>query len=147
MIPPVSSRLFHGATIVVDVPAETAFAYLADGLRQSDWALGSWERERIGDDLFRGTSLFDGSDTYVRISADATNLLVDYAVGPSLEQMPRVNSARVVPGPLLGHPEGSCVVTIMKWRTAAQSDEAWERGCVTFDTEIHMIKGRLELGF
>jgi hypothetical protein len=38
-------------------------------------------------------------------------------------------------------------VTLMKWRTADQGDDAWARGCVTFDTEIHMIKGRLELGF
>ena len=142
-----SPALFHGSTIVVAVPAETAFAYLSDGLKQSDWALGSWQREQIGEQLFRGTSLFDGSETFVRISADESLLLVDYAVGPSLEQMPRVNSARIVPGPLLGYPADSCVVTLMKWRTAGQSDELWERGCVTFDTEIHMIKGRLELGF
>ena len=90
--------------VVVAVPAETAFAYLSDGLKQSDWALGSWHREKIGEQLFRGTSLFDGSETFVRISADETCLLVDYAVGPSLDQMPRVNSARVVPGPLLGYP-------------------------------------------
>ena len=107
----------------------------------------AWQREQIGEQLFRGTSLFDGSETFVRISADESLLLVDYAVGPSLDQMPRVNSARIVPGPLLGHPADSCVVTLMKWRTAGQSDALWERGCVTFDTEIHMIKGRLELGF
>jgi hypothetical protein len=142
-----SDGLFHASTIVVAVPAETAFAYLSDGLKQSEWALGSWQREQIGDDLFRGTSLFDGRETLVRISADAAALLVDYAVGPSLDRMPRVNSARIVPGPLLGHPEDHCVVTLMKWRTAGQSDETWARGCVTFDTEIHMIKGRLELGF
>ena len=98
------SALFHGSTVVVAVPAETAFAYLSDGLRQSEWALGSWHRERIGEQLFRGTSLFDGSEAFIRISADESLLLVDYAVGPSLEQMPRVNSARVVPGPLLGYP-------------------------------------------
>ena len=142
-----SGSLFHGSAIVVAVPAETAFAYLSDGIRQGDWTLGSWNREQIGDGLFRGTSLFDGSETFVRISADPAALLVDYEVGPSLDRMPRVNSARVVPGELLGHPAGSCVVTLMKWRTEGQSDAAWARGCVTFDTEIHMIKGRLELGF
>jgi hypothetical protein len=35
----------------------------------------------------------------------------------------------------------------MKWRTPGQSDEDWEQAAVTFSTEIHMIKGRLELGF
>ena len=139
--------LFHGSSVEVAVPAEEAFAYLADGLKQSDWALGSWHREQIGAQLFRGVSLFDGREAFVRIHADPRALLVDYEVGPSLEQMPRVNSARVVPGPLLGRPEGSCVVTLMKWRTAAQTDDEWLRACVTFDTEIHMIKGRLELRF
>jgi hypothetical protein len=141
------TELFHGASALVEVPAATAFAYLSDGLRQSEWALGSWNREQIGEQLFRGTSLFDGSETFVRITADPALLLVDYAVGPSLSQMPRVNSARVVPGPVLGYPDGSCVVTLMKWRTPGQSDAHWRRGCVTFDTEIHMIRGRLELGF
>jgi hypothetical protein len=35
----------------------------------------------------------------------------------------------------------------MKWRTSGQSEESWKRECATFSTEIHMIKGRLELGF
>src|SRR5262245_7701520 len=63
------SRLAHAATVQVEVPAETAFAYVADGLRQSDWTLGSWNREDLGDGLFRGMSLFDGALTYVRIDA------------------------------------------------------------------------------
>jgi hypothetical protein len=67
---PMPTALFHGSTIVVDVPAETAFAYLSDGLKQSDWALGSMQCEQIGEQLFRGTSLFDGGETFVRITAD-----------------------------------------------------------------------------
>jgi hypothetical protein len=139
------SELFHGASIEVAVPAEDACAYLSDGLKQGDWTLGSWHREQIGDRLFRGVSLFDGSETFVRISADPVALLVDYEVGPAPDRMLRVNAARVVPGPVLGRPDGTCVVTLMKWRTPAQTDEEWRRACVTFDTEIYMIKGRLEL--
>jgi hypothetical protein len=137
----------HAATTMVAVPADTAFAYLSDGLKQSDWTLGSWHREQLEDGLFRGTSLFDGSDTFVRLCPDANSLLIDYWVGPSPEAMLRVNAARVVPGPAVGRPEGTCLVTLLKWRTPEQSDEDWARACVTFDTEIHMIKGRLELGF
>jgi hypothetical protein len=48
---------------------------------------------------------------------------------------------------VVGRPENSCVVTLMKRRTSGQSDALWERGCVTLDTEIHMIKGRLEIAF
>ena len=141
------SRLAHAATVLVEVPAETAFAYVADGLKQADWTLGSWNREQVGNGLFRGTSLFDGSATYVRIDAEPERLLVDYWVGPDRDSLLRVNSARVVPGPAVGHPEGTCLVTLTKWRTPSQSDDEWERCCVTFDTEVHMIKGRLELGF
>ena len=140
-------ELFHASSVEVAVPAEEAFAYLSDGLRQGEWALGSWQRERIAADLFRGTSLFDGSDVYVRITSDPRLLLVDYEVGSAPDRMLRVNAARVVPGPLVGRPDGTCVVTLMKWRTPAQNDEQWQRACVTFDTEIHMIRGRLEIGF
>jgi hypothetical protein len=137
----------HAASIEIAVPAETAFAYLADGLAQGDWTLGSWNRERIGDDLFRGTSLFTGADTFVRITAHPEQLLVDYEVGPSVDRMHRVNSARAVPGPLVGRSHGSCLVMLVKWRLPEEDDTQWRRGCSTFDTEIHMIKGRLELGF
>jgi hypothetical protein len=141
------NELFHASSIEIAVPAETVFAYLADGLKQGDWTLGSWNRERIGDDLFKGTSLFSGGDTFVRITAHAEQLLVDYEVGPALDQMLRLNSARVVPGPVVGRPEGTCTVALTKWRHPDEDDAAWRRGCAAFDTEIHMIKGRLELGF
>jgi hypothetical protein len=141
------SRLAHAATVLVAVPAEIAFAYLADGLKQSDWALGSWNREDVGDGLFRGLSLFDGGETYVRLEPDPARLLVDYWVGPAPDRLLRVNSARVVPGPAVGHPEATCLVTLTKWRTPAQPDDDWERACATFDTEVHMIRGRLEVGF
>jgi hypothetical protein len=139
--------VFHAASLEIAVPAEHAFAYLSDGLKQSDWTLGSWNREQVGENLFRGTSLFDGSDTYVRLHPSAETLVVDYDVGSSPERMLRVNSARVVAGPLVGRAESTCVVTLMKYRTPSQTDAEWERACVAFDTEIHMIKGRLELGF
>ena len=141
------SDLFHAASTEVAVPAKTAFAYLSDGLRQGEWTLGSWNRERVGADLFRGTSLFDGAETYVRITADPARLLVDYEVGASPDRLLRVNSARAVPGPAVGRPAGTCVVALMKWRVPDQDDGEWERACVTFATEVHMIKGRLELGF
>ena len=141
------TELYHAAAIEIAVPAETAFAYLSDGLKQGDWTLGSWNRVQLGDRLFKGTSLFNGADTFVRITAHAEQLLVDYEVGPALEQMLRLNSARAVPGPLVGRDEGTCLVALTKWRLPGEDDVQWQRGCAAFDTEIHMIKGRLELGF
>jgi hypothetical protein len=61
--------------------------------------------------------------------------------------MRRLNSARAVPGPVVGRAEGTCLVALSKWRLPDEDDVQWRRGCATFDTEIHMIKGRLELGF
>lgn len=142
-----NETLFHSATAEVSVTALEAFAYLKDGLRQSDWALGSWDRHEVSPGLFRGRSLFDGADVYVRLNPDNELLVVDYEVGSDPDKLLRVNSARVVPGPCVGRPEGTCLVTLMKWRSAAQSDEDWTRACLAFSTEIHMIKGRLEHGF
>jgi hypothetical protein len=137
----------HVSTADVAVAAEQAFAYMSDGLKQSQWALGSWNREQLGPNLFRGRSLFDGSETFVRISSHADLLLVDYEVGPSLDSLLAVNSARIVPGPSLGRPEGTCLVSLIKWRAGGQDDESWYKSQVTFNTEIFLIKGRLEIGF
>lgn len=142
-----SGSIVHAVALEVGVSADRAFDYLADGLRQSDWALGSWDREQIGADLFRGTSLFTGETTYIRITATPEVLLVDYEVGPTPETLMRVNSARAVPGPALGRAQGTSVVTLMKWRLAGQDDDQWHLARATFETEIHMIKGRLERGF
>ncbi|MHB2000783.1 MAG: hypothetical protein ACYCSI_11475 [Solirubrobacteraceae bacterium] len=141
------SELFHAAALEVKVEAERAFEYLSDGLRQSDWALGSLERVARQDGLFEGRSSFDGKPTYVRIHADRQRLLVDYDVGRSPDRLLRVNSTRVVPGPLVGRPPGTCLIALTKWRGPSESEEDWRRSRHTFSTEIFIIKGRLELGF
>jgi hypothetical protein len=142
-----SGTLVHATAVEAAIAPEQAFEYPADGLKQSQWALESWDREKIGDGLFRGTSLFTGEAAYVRIAATRALLLVDYEVGPSPDALRRVNSARVVPGAALGRDPQICVVTLMKWRLPGQDDDAWRHACATFDTEIHMIQGRLERGF
>lgn len=46
----------HTTSIAVNRPAEEAFRYMADGIKQGEWAFGSWDREQIGAGLFKGTS-------------------------------------------------------------------------------------------
>lgn len=142
-----SGGVFHAAALEIAVDARTAFDYVSDGLRQSDWTLGSTNRESLDGGLFRGTSAFDGQPTYVRIHAHPEQLLVDYEVGRSAEKLTRVNSVRIQDGPAIGRPAGTCVLALMKWRLPGETDEIWRRSTLTFDTEVHMIKGRLELGF
>ena len=64
---PVDDANAHSASIAVHVAADVAYAFLADGLNQSYWALGSLERRALGDDLYLGTSMFDGKELYVRL--------------------------------------------------------------------------------
>ena len=120
---------------------------MSDGLRQGEWTLGSWNRRALGDNLFVGTSLFDGRETYVRIRPNRSLLVVDYDVGPSPDHLRPINSARIVPGPSLGRAEGTCIVTLMRWRPAEEDDDQWTQRGQTFNTEVFMIRGRLELGF
>ena len=136
------SELFDAATAEIAVPAEHAFDYLVDGIRQGEWTLGCVEREQVGDDLFRGRSLYDGGETYVRVLPRRELLLVDFEVGASPDALvPRI-SARVRP-----RGADACVVTLMVWRMPEQDDESWQRVRDLHQAEIHLVKGRLELGF
>ncbi len=137
----------HTSSIAVAVPAETAFRFMADGIKQGDWAFGSWQRRKLEDGVFVGTSLVDGKQTYVRIHADEGLLLVDYDVGASPQALtPRRNSARIVPGPTLGLPASHCVVTLMTWRNSAADEQRWLQTCAMHEAEMFVIKGLLERG-
>ena len=143
----INDRFCHTATAEVSVDAKTAFLFMADGIKQGRWALGSWNRRQVEKNLFVGTSLFDGQETWVRISGDMGRLLIDYFVGPTPDSLLPRNSARVIPGPATKRDEKSCLITLMTWRTADMTDDAWERTCVTHETELFMIKGLLECEF
>ena len=139
-------RHCHSASVEVAAPAEEAFDYLADGLRQGDWTLGAVERREVADGLFVGRSMFDGSEVYVRIAADRDHLLVACSVGPAPDRLlPRI-WVRVVPGRDLERPAGTCVVTLLAWRPAGQSDDSWRLTRVSHEAEIHLVKGLLERG-
>jgi hypothetical protein len=135
------SSVFHVATAEVSVPAQVAFEYLADGIRQGEWTLGCVDRERVGDDLFRGRSLYDDSEGYVRVLPRPELLIIDFEVGPSPEALLFRISIRIyerVPA--------ASVVSLMVWRTLEQSDDSWARVQDVHGAEIHLIKSRLELG-
>jgi hypothetical protein len=138
------SELSHAVSAQVRVPPQLAFAYLADGIRQGEWTLGSWDREHVTENIFRGRSLFDGHIVYVRVLPDPERLIIDYEVGPALDQLNRRISARIIPEQNLRRSEDSCVVTLTVWRAANDDDYSWQRTCDTHRAEIHLIKGRLE---
>jgi hypothetical protein len=137
----------HCASVHVAVPAETAFAFMASGMNQRFWALGSWDRRDEGDGIFSGTSLWDGSTLYIKVESYPDLWLVDYSTGTSPDDLRRLVQTRVVAGETLGRDPGTCVVTLVTWRGARPSDEAWARTYHAFKTEVHLIKGRLENEF
>jgi hypothetical protein len=134
----------HCASVCVSVPARVAYDFMADGMQQSNWALGSWNRRQYRDDIFAGDSLFDGKELFVRLVGDPELQLVDYYVGNDPDHLRRLVEARIVPGDELGMDAGSSVVTLVTWRDESMSDEQWELTYHVWRTEIHLIKGLLE---
>jgi hypothetical protein len=136
------------ASSEVKVPAATAFEFMADGMKQDHWALGSMGREDLGGGLFRGKSSFDGTDLYVRLDSDRDRLLVDYAVGDSAEELLPHVEARIRPGSWIGLADGdaACVVTLTIWRWPGAEQDEWEFTEHLWRTEIRLIKGAIERG-
>jgi len=133
----------HHTAIRVAVPARFAFERLSDARFVGGWSLGSMALEPAGDGMFRGRSLFDGSDAFVEIRPDPAHGLIDFAVGSRETRVPRI-WIRVAPGGPLGFAEDSCVVGMGALRAAITPDAAWARTRTTHETEILLIKAQLE---
>lgn len=139
----ISDKHCHTSTTVVNKPAKEVIAYLADGMKHDEWALGCLQRREIQENLFVGRSLLDGGETYVRLQPDFENLLVHADVGrDENELLPRV-LIRVVPGEVLNRSPDSCVVSLITWRWE-MSDDDWLKICVSHETEMFIIRTKLE---
>jgi hypothetical protein len=134
----------HSSSVMVARPAEVAFELMADGLKQGQWAWGSFDRTEVKPGLFKGRSVFTGKDTYVRLQVDRPRLVVDYDVGPSPKAMQFRNMSRVIPGKLLKIGDDQCVVTLLSWRLTTQTDADWEQFCCIHEAEMFLIRGLLE---
>ena len=140
------SVLSHCVTAECAVPARRAYDFLTDGLAVGRWALGSFDAQKVGQDLFRGRSLFDGAEILYRPVGDPGRLIVDYHVGTDPTSLvPRV-MARVIPGEATGRDTGSCLVTLVAWRDASMSEARWERLVACHDVEILLVQAQLAEG-
>ena len=136
--------LTHCASVEVPVPADVAFAFMADGMKQTHWALGSWERKALGDGLFVGTSLWDGELLYVRLTPHPELRVVDYAVGPAPERLRFAVSARVLDAEAIGAELGRSLIALLTWRTPGTDEHEWDRTSYVWPTEVALIKSRIE---
>lgn len=141
------TQLAHCVSTSINVDPDTAFAFLSDGMNQSHWALGSWNRRDVGDGIYAGVSLFDGSELFVRLIPHSDLRIVDFETGPSPDVLRHSVEARVIAGETLGRVPDTCVVTLTIWRAEGVDDPTWDLLGHSFATEIQMIKGRLELRF
>ena len=100
------------------MPAIRAFEYLSDPEKIGRWALGYFDtRPTEYDGLYKGMSLFDSSETWVRVEPDLTRLIIDYQIGDPSRQVPRI-STRVIPGEAYGKTPDHCMVIMTAWRMA-----------------------------
>jgi len=134
----------HTSSIEVNVPAQTALDYMSNGIRQGEWTFGSWDRRHVRENLFVGTSLFDGNETYVRITVDEAHMIVHYHLGDDTENMVPRNMARIVPGSMIGKDDDTCIVSIISWRHAFMSEDRWRQLCLSHEVQMYIIKNRLE---
>lgn len=141
------SQLAHCVSTTVNVDPATAFAFLSNGMNQNYWALGSWNRREVGSGVYAGTSLFDGTELFVRLTPHPELRVVDFETGPSPDALRHSVEARVIPGETLGQSQETSIVTLTIWRAEGVDDDTWDLLGHSFATEIQMIKGRLELGF
>lgn len=143
MIQTVLPSVAHQAAARVAVPSDFAFDRLSDAGFVGRWALGSMGLEADGAGVFRGRSLFDGSEAFVEIRAERGLGLIDFHVGTLQARQPRI-FLRVTPGRVLGMDGGECLVTLHAMRAADAPEARWVRTCLTHEAEILLIQAQLE---
>lgn len=134
----------HCCSCEVQSSPEEAFNYLSDGLRQGEWTFGSWNRRQIDENLFVGTSMFDGKETYIRIDTDPARFLIYYHLGSDPDNLAARNMIRVVPGKVVQAEGKKCIVTLLAWRSAFMDDLRWKQLCVSHESQMFIIKSRIE---
>ena len=136
--------LSHVATALVDAPAQAVFEFLTDPVALGEWSLGCMRTQPTDiAGVHTGWSLFDGSQAWFEIVADARVLLVDYHVGSLARRTPRI-SARVVRGSVCGLSDAHCYATLTAWRPQGMEAARWARLCSAHETEIWLIKEQIE---
>lgn len=136
----------HSATALVQTPVRFAFDLLASADFVGGWSLGSMGLQPAGPSVFRGRSLFDGSETFVEIRPNPGLGLIDFAVGSLEQREPRI-SIRVIPGEVIARDPACCLVSLHAVRSASATPETWARTCIVHEAEILLIKAQLETSY
>ncbi len=134
----------HAVSIEVAASAERTFAFMTDLKAMDRWSFGTWKTVLHEGGLVEGSSIFDGSVTWVRIDGDKARGTIDYHLGKDRDALtPRI-MARVLPGDRVGAAPGTSVLTMIAWRVKGMSDERWGRLVASHEFEVYLIKSLIE---
>lgn len=139
-----SSDLAHSVAARCAAPARVAFSLLADASRLGEWALGCWQATSVSDDVVRGRSLFDGTETFVRVVPDEERLGVDYEVGGDRDRLVRRIHARAIPGEAVDLASEHCLLVLLAWRPATMSDDRWLQLTSAHGVEVLILRRCVE---
>lgn len=139
-----SSGFSHTVTSLLEVNADTAFAFMSDPVALGGWSLGCMNTHAAEHDgVYTGTSLFDGATGHFAIDADPERMIIDYRLGRPEQMVPRI-SARIIAAGICGLKPEQCYVTLTAWRDTGMDDGRWHRLCVSHEAEILLIKAQCE---
>lgn len=125
-------------------PQQRALDHLGTAAGMSRWCLGLFETRDAGGGLVAGRSLFDGAAGVARIERDDARGTITWWLGADRKALsPRIH-AQVVPGPVLGHPQGTVMVSMWAYRPADMDDARWARLIASHEAEIELIRAQLE---
>ncbi|MBM3533048.1 MAG: hypothetical protein FJX60_08450 [Alphaproteobacteria bacterium] len=134
----------HAVSIELAVTAERAFAFMSDPKAMDRWSFGTWKIVLHEGGLVEGSSIFDGSVTWVRIDADKQRGVIDYHLGKEPSALtPRI-MARVIPGDRLDIGAEKCVLSMIAWRTKSMPEERWKRLVASHEFEVFLLKSLIE---
>ncbi len=143
-VPPMTPSPVHAVARLCRCTPSRALEHLATAAGMARWCLGLFETRDAGDGLVTGRSLFDGAVGWARIERDDARGTVAWHLGADPTRLsPRIHAA-VVPGPVLGHPEGTVLVSMWAYRPAGMDDARWARLAAAHEAEIELIRAQLE---
>ena len=140
-----TSPLSDMATVAIHRPFADCFAFLSSPHRLLSWSRGITDARVVEPDSIVGP--FKGHAEYwARIDADAARGSILYHLGPDRAALvPRI-MIQIVDGAHLGLGPGTCLVSMMAWRSAETDDADWQRLVEAHAGEVAHIKELIEAG-
>ena len=151
--PPTSylDQYCYCSDILVGVGPEAAINVIATGDNHTLWA--SSIKKEVAPGVWVGKSIFTNKESiHLRFKVDAKHYVVDYLSGPldvalkGEAGMGLANWARVIPGKLIGYPEGSSLVALYQTRRKGSDLDGFLTARKLHAAEMYRIKLLAEKG-